>query len=216
MSRVDEIRAAWREFLLMRKVADETRHPGPLFYAYDERGGAVLASTGIEEVAARFVPDAKGYAKVFARAPEDVAHLLGEVERLATELAGAEAEANYIDVKRQRAERETLGAYQAFVQETSVWHARPGHIGEAAVPLVWALGACEEAGEVAKEVKRHVVYGRPLDREAMRAELGDALWYLTALADSLGLSLADVAAANERKVRAKFGHRAGVDQEAEL
>jgi NTP pyrophosphatase (non-canonical NTP hydrolase) len=45
--------------------------------------------------------------------------------------------------------------------------------------------------------------GRPLDRDAVVLELGDALWCLAITADTLGVSLADVARRNVEKLRVR-------------
>ena len=66
-----------------------------------------------------------------------------------------------------------------------------------------AAGLAEEAGEVLGLVRKHVMQERPLDRVAVVDELGDALWCLAIVADTLGVSLSDVARANESKLRAR-------------
>lgn len=67
-----------------------------------------------------------------------------------------------------------------------------------------AAGLSEEAGEVLGTVRKHLFQQRPLDREAITRELGDALWCLSAVAGSLGLSLGDVAHTNLEKLRQRF------------
>ena len=67
-----------------------------------------------------------------------------------------------------------------------------------------AAGLAEEAGETLGIVRKHLFQQHPLDRERMAAELGDALWCLSALATALGLSLGDVAAANLDKLRRRY------------
>ena len=64
-------------------------------------------------------------------------------------------------------------------------------------------GLSEEAGEVLSHVRKHLFQGRPLDRDAVILELGDALWCLTIAADTLGVSLQDVAARNVSKLRSR-------------
>ena len=64
-----------------------------------------------------------------------------------------------------------------------------------------SAGLAEEAGEVLSHVRKHLFQGRPLDREAVILELGDALWCLAITADTLGVSLADVATRNVEKLR---------------
>ena len=66
-----------------------------------------------------------------------------------------------------------------------------------------AAGLAEEAGEVLGHVRKHVMQGRALDRDAVVKELGDALWCLAIAARSIGVSLSEVAHANEAKLRAR-------------
>ena len=62
------------------------------------------------------------------------------------------------------------------------------------------LGLVNEAGEVAGKVKKIFrdkggVIGET-EREALKQELGDVLWYLTQICTDLDLTLAEVAEAN--------------------
>ncbi len=66
------------------------------------------------------------------------------------------------------------------------------------------LGLTNEAGEVAGKVKKIFrdkggIIGEE-DREALKGELGDVLWYLTQICTDLGLSLEEVAQANIEKL----------------
>jgi len=72
-----------------------------------------------------------------------------------------------------------------------------------------AAGLAEEAGEVLGHVRKHVMQGRTLDRDAVVKELGDALWCIAIAAHSLGVPLSDVARLNEEKLRAR--HPSGFD-----
>ncbi|MCS6827763.1 MAG: nucleoside triphosphate pyrophosphohydrolase family protein [Caldilinea sp.] len=72
-------------------------------------------------------------------------------------------------------------------------------------PIVYpTLGLVNEAGEVAGKVKKlfrdkgGVI--SPEDREALKQELGDVLWYLTQIATELGIDLEEVASANLTKL----------------
>ena len=67
-----------------------------------------------------------------------------------------------------------------------------------------SAGLAEEAGEVLSHVRKHLLQGRPLDRDAVTLELGDALWCLAITADTLGVSLAEVARRNVEKLRSRF------------
>ena len=66
------------------------------------------------------------------------------------------------------------------------------------------LGLTNEAGEVAGKVKKifrdkEGVFSET-DREALKAELGDVLWYLAQVATELGLSLDEIAEYNIAKL----------------
>ena len=67
-----------------------------------------------------------------------------------------------------------------------------------------AAGLAEEAGEVLGAVRKHLFQQRPLDHSALTRELGDALWCLSAVATSIGVSLGDVAHTNLDKLRARY------------
>jgi NTP pyrophosphatase (non-canonical NTP hydrolase) len=66
-----------------------------------------------------------------------------------------------------------------------------------------ALGLNGEAGEVAEKVKKAIRDGGGFDATAVALELGDVLWYLTRLADELGIGLAFIAALNQSKLTSR-------------
>ena len=70
---------------------------------------------------------------------------------------------------------------------------------------VWALGLCGESGETADHIKKWIGHGHDLDLEKIKKELGDVLWYLAKLADSLDIPLEDIAAGNIAKLTARYG-----------
>lgn len=71
-------------------------------------------------------------------------------------------------------------------------------------PKYTVLGLCEEAGEVAGQVKKmeRDDGGVMTDarRESLLKELGDVLWYVAAASRELGFNLSDVAEANLKKL----------------
>ena len=67
-----------------------------------------------------------------------------------------------------------------------------------------AAGLAEEGGEVLSHVRKHAFQSKPLDKDALTIEIGDALWCLSMTATCLGLSLSDIAEANRAKLRARF------------
>lgn len=66
------------------------------------------------------------------------------------------------------------------------------------------LGLAGEVGEVCEKVKKHIRDGRVLDKEDLTKELGDVLWYLSALAGDLGIDLEDVAKTNYEKLKSRM------------
>ena len=67
------------------------------------------------------------------------------------------------------------------------------------------MGLVGEAGELANKVKK-ILRGDPNRQElidGIRGELGDVLWYLSALADDIGVPLSDIAAENIEKLRSR-------------
>lgn len=66
------------------------------------------------------------------------------------------------------------------------------------------LGLTNEAGELAGKVKKIFRDKQGVideaDREALKYELGDVLWYLTQIATELDLTLDEIAAANLEKL----------------
>jgi NTP pyrophosphatase (non-canonical NTP hydrolase) len=70
--------------------------------------------------------------------------------------------------------------------------------------LVFGLGLCGEAGEVAELLKKHHGHGKALDLARLGEELGDVLWYVAAIASAHGLDLRGIAAWNVEKLRARY------------
>jgi len=68
-----------------------------------------------------------------------------------------------------------------------------------------ALGLCGEAGEVAEKIKKVLRDGGsftdPDTILAIKKELGDVLFYISAIADNLGLTLDNVAETNLEKLQ---------------
>lgn len=69
---------------------------------------------------------------------------------------------------------------------------------------VCAMGLSEEAGESVGLVKKHIGQGHPLDVKKIIEELGDTLWYMSAFAAELDVSLEDIALNNIEKLRKRY------------
>lgn len=93
-----------------------------------------------------------------------------------------------------------MDTYQFGALETAIY---PGQGGSAGLTYA-VLGLTNEAGEVAGKLKKIMRdKGWELDyedRQEMVDELGDVLWYLTAVADELQHDLAEVAEQNLAKL----------------
>ncbi len=68
-----------------------------------------------------------------------------------------------------------------------------------------ALGLAGEAGEIADRIKKEYFQGHDYaGRSKTIEELGDALWYIAALATANGIALGDVAEFNIAKLRGRY------------
>lgn len=90
----------------------------------------------------------------------------------------------------------TLAEYQASVERVMGSHQNERS--------VYALGLAGEAGEVVDLLKKHWGHNKPLDRNDLRLELGDVLWYVVALARQFGFTLEEVADASNQKLLARY------------
>lgn len=92
-----------------------------------------------------------------------------------------------------------------------VWR---GSFFDGPIPPVWntrstmmfwnVIGLVGEAGEIAGTVLAGVQENQATDREKLKKELGDCLWYLAALCTKADLSLEDVMHANIEKLKLRY------------
>ena len=66
------------------------------------------------------------------------------------------------------------------------------------------LGLAGEAGECCDIVKKYKYQGHELDKEKLKDELGDVLWYIAETATGLGISLEEVAEYNLDKLHKRY------------
>ncbi len=70
--------------------------------------------------------------------------------------------------------------------------------------LHMAVGICGEAGELADAIKKHVIYGKPLDLTNVVEELGDLEFFMEGLRQELGLDRDDTIRANIDKLILRY------------
>jgi len=68
----------------------------------------------------------------------------------------------------------------------------------------YALGIAGETGEVVEMVKKHVFHGKAMNLADVEKELGDVLWYVAAVASTLGLDLTAIAQRNVDKLKTRY------------
>ena len=94
----------------------------------------------------------------------------------------------------------TLDEYQTEVRRTM-----EGGEGKGDMRLaIFGLGLAGEAGEVVDLLKKWIGHNKSRDLDVMKGEIGDVLWYVTALCTDLGLTLDEVCRANSAKLRARY------------
>jgi len=93
--------------------------------------------------------------------------------------------------------------YQSAASRTALY---PRRMSNLEYPT---LGLTGEAGEVANIVKKiQRDHGGVLNddiRGKLKDELGDVLWYISACADELGITLSEIAEYNVQKLAARHG-----------
>ena len=110
---------------------------------------------------------------------------------------------------RRASETNALDAYQTKAMRTAPMKCSPE------IQLAtFGLGVAGEAGEVADLIKKHLGHGHALDRDKLRKELGDVLWYVAGIAHLHGMPLSEVATANIVKLQARYPN--GFSSEASI
>ena len=68
----------------------------------------------------------------------------------------------------------------------------------------FGLGLGGEAGEAIDIIKKVEFHGHTLDVDKLTKELGDAIWYIAMIAETIGVSMLDVAEANIKKLEERY------------
>lgn len=81
---------------------------------------------------------------------------------------------------------------------------RPRLDGETIRLLHAAMGLVTEAGEFLDALKKHIFYGKPLDKTNLVEELGDTFWYIGVASDVLGISFEEIMQINHNKLFTRY------------
>ena len=66
------------------------------------------------------------------------------------------------------------------------------------------IGVTTEAGELLGAAKKALFYGRPIDLENVREEIGDILWYLAAIIRAEGWTFEELMEVNIAKLKIRY------------
>ncbi len=69
------------------------------------------------------------------------------------------------------------------------------------------IGLSTEAGEFLDALKKHIFYGKELDRVNLKEEMGDLFWYLAIACDELDVEFESLMATNIAKLKARYGEK---------
>jgi NTP pyrophosphatase (non-canonical NTP hydrolase) len=69
------------------------------------------------------------------------------------------------------------------------------------------IGMCTESGEIQDQLKKHIFYGKPLDKTNLVEELGDLMWYVGVMCSELNVDLDEVMEKNIAKLKKRYGEK---------
>ena len=81
--------------------------------------------------------------------------------------------------------------------------------------LHMAVGVSGEAGELLDAIKKHTIYGKPLDRENVKEEAGDILFYLNNILLNVGFTLEEVIEHNIEKLSKRYSQGSYSNEQAQ-
>lgn len=99
-------------------------------------------------------------------------------------------------------EKKSFNEYQEFAYSLTSEKGKENPV------LNGVLGLAGESGECADIVKKALFQGHELNKEKLKDELGDVLWYISLTAKGLGFTLQEIADYNVEKLSARYptGH----------
>ena len=120
-------------------------------------------------------------------------------EKAKYEKAGRYHDAEIYEIRNEKAKGMTANDYQKQAMVTL----NP-KLSKQEILINGVMGLCGESGEAVDIVKKHLFHGHPLDREALKKELGDIAWYLAETAYALDIPLEDILNANIGKLKQRY------------
>jgi NTP pyrophosphatase (non-canonical NTP hydrolase) len=69
------------------------------------------------------------------------------------------------------------------------------------------MGLSTEAGEFLDALKKHIFYGKELDRVNLFEEVGDLFWYCAIVASELDVDFEKLMDANIKKLKSRYGEK---------
>lgn len=94
--------------------------------------------------------------------------------------------------------------YQQLAKRT-LWDKPEQSLTDKEIMQIWvAMGLAGEAGEVSDYIKKGIFHRHGIDKEKLKDELGDQLWYLVMTADLFGLSLSEIMQFNIDKLKKRY------------
>jgi NTP pyrophosphatase (non-canonical NTP hydrolase) len=103
-----------------------------------------------------------------------------------------------IEIMKKEIAITTLNEYQQATARTD------SHTSHREAVLNFALGIAGEAGEIVDLVKKRMFHGHAMDKEKLKGELGDQLWYISRMAARFDITLEEVAQGNIDKLKHRY------------
>lgn len=69
------------------------------------------------------------------------------------------------------------------------------------------IGLATESSEFLDALKKHIFYGKKLDKTNLSEEVGDIFWYCALIADELGIHFDDIMNKNIAKLKSRYGEK---------
>lgn len=91
---------------------------------------------------------------------------------------------------------------------------RTGLTAKQAEILDWTVGLAGEVGEVSELIKHAVFHNEPLDKMKLAKELGDVIWYISAICETVEIDLGGCAELNVAKLAHRHGEKFSFDRSA--